>query len=95
MVHMEKIIVKVLGPEVACNNCRALQKNVEEAIKEVSSPRFEFEVRHENAASKENIEKFGLLKLPATVAREFILFQGSVPSKEEIVKKLRTLLKQL
>ncbi|MHA1793265.1 MAG: thioredoxin family protein [Promethearchaeota archaeon] len=88
-----KITIKVLGPETPCKNCMSALKNVKEAIQQLSIPDHDFEVKHENMASRENIETFGLLKGPAIVAQEHVLFQGSVPAAGKIVKKIKELIK--
>ena len=95
MMNMEKIIVKILGPEIPCRNCTTTQKNVEEAVKRLAFPDFEFDVRHDYIASEENVEKFGRLRSPAAVANDYVLFQGEVPPVEKIVKKLEDLVNLL
>nr|MDO8112442.1 thioredoxin family protein [Candidatus Sigynarchaeota archaeon] len=85
---MKTIIIKVLGPKIPCNNCVTAQKNVEDAIKQVIFPDLEFVVVHDDIRSKEHLEKFGLLKSPAIVAGDYVLFQGMIPPVEKIAKKL-------
>ncbi|NMC05208.1 MAG: thioredoxin family protein [Candidatus Lokiarchaeota archaeon] len=85
---MRKIQIQVLGPKIPCNNCIAAQKNVEDAVKRVLFPDVEFDVVHEDIASKETLEKFGLLKSPAIVAGEYVLFQGMIPNVDKVAKKL-------
>jgi len=82
------IVVQVLGPKNPCNNCIATQKNIESAIMRVVFPDVTFEVKHEDITSKEIIEKFGVLKSPAVVAGDLVLFQGIIPPVDKAAKIL-------
>ena len=83
-----KIKVQVLGPKIPCSNCINAQRNVEDAVKRVVFPDVEFDVIHNDIASKEILEKFGLLKSPAVVAGDYVLFQGMIPPVDKVAKKL-------
>ncbi|MHA1793319.1 MAG: cation:proton antiporter domain-containing protein [Promethearchaeota archaeon] len=53
------------------------------------------EVKHDNIASRENIEKYGLLRSPAIVAEGNVLIQGKVPNLDEIERKISDLVELL
>ncbi|MBN2149931.1 MAG: thioredoxin family protein [Candidatus Lokiarchaeota archaeon] len=85
---MKTITVKILGPSTPCNNCLATRKNVEEAVKKLNIHDVDIAVAHEDMASSENLAKYGVLKGPAIVAGDYVLFQGMVPPVEKIAKKI-------
>jgi small redox-active disulfide protein 2 len=77
-------IIKIFGGEPPCARCRAVEKGLNEAIKEMG---LDAQVVHVSALSEE-ADKYDILSTPAVVINEKLVVKGTVPSKEELKKIL-------
>jgi small redox-active disulfide protein 2 len=73
--------IKVLGP--GCIKCRTLEKNTQEALKELG---ISAEVRH--VTDLKEITNYGVFMTPGLVVDGKVKLSGKVASKEEIKKLL-------
>lgn len=76
------MVIKILGS--GCANCRKLQANVEEAVKELG-----IDAAIEKVKDLKDIVSYGVMKTPALVVNEQVKVMGRVPSVEEIKKLLQ------
>lgn len=77
-------IIKIFGGEPPCARCRAVEKGLNAAIKEMG---LDAQVIHVSALSEE-ADKYDILTTPAVVIDEKVVVKGTVPSKEELKKIL-------
>lgn len=75
------MIIKVLGS--GCSNCKKLEVNVKEAVKELG-----IEATVEKVEDFKDIMAYGVMKTPALVVDEQVKVMGRVPSVEDIKKYL-------
>ncbi|MDD3840843.1 MAG: thioredoxin family protein [Clostridia bacterium] len=75
------MVIKVLGS--GCANCRKLEANVKEAVKELG-----IEATIEKVQNFKDIAAYGVMRMPALVVDEQIKIAGKVPTVEEIKKYL-------
>lgn len=75
------MIIKILGP--GCANCKKLEANVKEAVKELG-----IEATIEKVQDFKDIAAYGVMRTPALVVDEQVKVMGRVPSVEEIKKYL-------
>jgi small redox-active disulfide protein 2 len=75
------MVIKVLGP--GCANCKRLEANVREAVKELG-----IEATIEKVQDFRDIATYGVMRTPALVVDEQVKVMGRVPSVEEIKKYL-------
>ncbi|MCX6816203.1 MAG: thioredoxin family protein [Candidatus Aenigmarchaeota archaeon] len=84
------VVVIVFGPDPPCVRCQAVKKNVENvAAKVFKTEKVRVEVRRANIASKETIQKYGILVSPALAINGVVKFMGRIPSEAEIEKEVR------
>lgn len=76
------MIIKILG--TGCSNCKKLEANVKEAVKELG-----IEASVEKVENIQNIMAYGVMKTPALVVNEQVKVMGRVPSVEDIKKYLK------
>ncbi|WP_373481912.1 thioredoxin family protein [Acetobacterium sp.] len=77
------MIIKVLGP--GCKNCKKLEANTREALKELG-----IEATIEKVESMEEIMTYGIMSTPALVVDEQVKFSGKIPSVKELKKYLQS-----
>lgn len=75
------MVIKVLGS--GCANCKKLEANVKEAVKELG-----IEVTIEKVQDFKDIAAYGVMRTPALVVDEQVKISGKVPTVEEIKKYL-------
>jgi small redox-active disulfide protein 2 len=75
------MVIKVLGS--GCANCKKLEANVREAVKELG-----IEATIEKVQDFKDIMAYGVMKTPALVVDEQVKVMGRVPSVEDIKKYL-------
>jgi small redox-active disulfide protein 2 len=75
------MVIKVLG--LGCANCKKLEANVREAVKELG-----IEATIEKVQDFKDIMAYGVMKTPALVVDEQVKVMGRVPSVEDIKKYL-------
>lgn len=73
--------IKILGG--GCINCRNLEKNVKEALKDLN-----IVANIEEVTDYKEIAKYGIMRTPGLVVDGKVLSYGRVPDKEEIKKML-------
>lgn len=74
--------IKVLGP--GCMNCVTLAKRVEEAVKELG-----IDAVITKVTDYQLIASYGVMKTPALVVDEKLLFYGRVPTVRELSEYLQ------
>lgn len=74
--------IKILG--TGCSNCRSLEKATREAVSELN---LDASVIKEEDIAK--IMGYGIMRTPALVVNEKVLFFGRVPSVNEIKEMLK------
>lgn len=77
------MVIKILGS--GCKNCKALEKNAQEAVKELGITA-EFEKVEDFAT----IASYGVLRTPGLVVDEKLMASGKVLSAEQIKEKLQS-----
>jgi small redox-active disulfide protein 2 len=75
------VVIKVLGS--GCANCKKLEANVREAVKQVG-----IDATIEKVQDFKDIMAYGVMRTPALVVDEQVKVMGRVPSVEEIKKYL-------
>jgi len=75
------MVIKILGS--GCANCKKLESNVREAVKELG-----IEATIEKVQDFKDIAAYGVMRTPALVVDEQVKVMGRVPSVEEIKKYL-------
>jgi len=80
--------IQIFGTEPPCARCKATEKVVREAVKELGYE--DIEVVKEDVFGEE-AEKLGIMMSPTTVIDGKILKTGGVPSKEEVKKAIEKL----
>ncbi|NLI92554.1 MAG: thioredoxin family protein [Peptococcaceae bacterium] len=75
------MIIKILG--TGCSNCKKLEANAREAVKELG-----IEAAVEKVEDIKAIMAYGVMKTPALVVDEQVKIMGRVPSVEDIKKYL-------
>ncbi|MEI6748191.1 MAG: thioredoxin family protein [Bacteroidales bacterium] len=75
--------IKILG--TGCSNCRNLEKSTREAVAELN---LDASVIKEEDITK--IMSYGIMRTPALVVNEKVLFYGRVPSVSEIKEMLKS-----
>ena len=75
--------IKILG--TGCSNCRNLEKVTREAVAELN---LDASVVKEEDITK--IMSYGIMRTPALVVNEKVLFYGRVPSVSEIKEMLKS-----
>lgn len=75
------MVIKVLGS--GCANCKKLEANVKEAVKELG-----IEATIEKVQNFKDIAAYGVMRTPALVVDEQVKIAGKVPTVEEIKKYL-------
>ena len=75
--------IKILG--TGCSNCRNLEKATREAVAELN---LDASVIKEEDITK--IMSYGIMRTPALVVNEKVLFYGRVPSVSEIKEMLKS-----
>jgi len=73
--------IKILGP--GCANCKKLEKNIKEAIKELG-----LNAEIEKVEDYNEIISYGVMSTPAMVVDGQVKFSGRVPSVADIKKYL-------
>lgn len=73
-----KTHIKVLGP--GCAKCKTLEKLTLEVVKE-----HQFEVEVSKVEDIMEIMNYGVMRTPALVINEKLVFSGLVPPKEDLV----------
>lgn len=82
-------IIKVFGGSPPCAKCKNLEKNLNEAVKELG---FYAQVVAVSALSDE-ADKYDIMITPTVVINEKVVVKGRVPSKQELRKILEEELK--
>lgn len=75
------MVIKVLVS--GCANCKKLEANVNEAVKELG-----IEATIEKVQNFKDIAAYGVMRTPALVVDEQVKIAGKVPTVEEIKKYL-------
>ncbi|MBC8587309.1 thioredoxin family protein [Acidilutibacter cellobiosedens] len=75
------MVIKVLGS--GCANCKKLEANVNEAVKELG-----IEATIEKVQNFKDIAAYGVMRTPALVVDEQVKIAGKIPTVEEIKKYL-------
>lgn len=75
------MVIKILGS--GCANCKKLEANAREAVKELG-----IEATIEKVQNFKDIMAYGVMKTPALVVDEKVKVMGRVPSVEDIKKYL-------
>lgn len=75
------MVIKILGS--GCANCKKLEANVREAVKEMG-----IKATIEKVQDFKDIMSYGVMKTPALVVDEQVKVMGRVPSVEDIKKYL-------
>jgi small redox-active disulfide protein 2 len=75
--------IKILG--TGCSNCRNLEKSTREAVAELN---LDASIIKEEEITK--IMSYGIMRTPALVVNEKVLFYGRVPSVSEIKEMLKS-----
>jgi small redox-active disulfide protein 2 len=70
-------IAKILG--TGCSNCRVLERVTLQAIQENS-----LNIEVQKVEDLQSIMAYGIMRTPALVLNEKVLFSGRVPTKTEI-----------
>jgi len=73
----EEMDILVLGP--GCINCETLEKRVRSAVHELNIKADIFKMSNINT-----IAQFGVMRTPALVVNDKVLFSGKVPTVEEL-----------
>ena len=73
--------IKVLGP--GCPNCKILEKKTIDAVAELN-----LDASIEKVEDIMKIMEFGIMKTPALVIDEKVVFSGRIPSESELKKLL-------
>ena len=76
------MVIKILGS--GCSNCKKLEANVKEAVKELG-----IEAEIKKVEDFKDIMAYGVMKTPALVVDEQVKSMGRIPNKEEIKKHLK------
>ncbi|QVK21153.1 TM0996/MTH895 family glutaredoxin-like protein [Mycoplasmatota bacterium] len=76
------MLIKILGG--GCANCDKLYANTEEAVKELG-----LNAEFEKVTDSIEIAKAGIMKTPALVVDDKVVFYGRVPTVETIKKYLK------
>ena len=76
------MVIKVLGS--GCMNCKKLEANSKEAVKELG-----IDAKIEKVESFKDILAYGVMKTPALVVDEKVKVMGRIASVEEIKKLLQ------
>ena len=82
--------IKVFGTTPPCMRCKAAEKVVKEAVKELGYT--DIEVTKEDVLSKE-AEKLGIMMSPAVAIDKKVIKVGGVPSKEEVKRAIEAIRK--
>lgn len=75
------MVIKILGS--GCKNCKTLENNVREAVKEIGIDAEVIKVE-----DFKEIMKYGIMKTPALVVDERVLSFGKVLKTKDIIKLL-------
>jgi small redox-active disulfide protein 2 len=75
------MLIKVLGP--GCMNCTTLAKRTEEAVKEM-----ELDAEIVKITDYQVIAAYGVMKTPALIVDEKLMFYGKVPTVNELKEYL-------
>jgi hypothetical protein len=81
-------VVIVFGPDPPCVRCQAVKKNAENIAAKLRKEGVRVEVRRANIASREAIQKYGILVSPALAINGVVKFMGRIPSEAEIEKEI-------
>lgn len=73
--------IKILGP--GCPNCKILEKKTIDAVAELN-----LDASIEKVEDIMKIMEFGVMKTPALVIDEKVVFSGRIPSETELKKLL-------
>lgn len=73
------MVIKILGS--GCKNCKTLENNVREAVKEIGIDAEVIKVE-----DFKEIMKYGIMKTPALVVDERVLSFGKVLKTKDIIK---------
>jgi small redox-active disulfide protein 2 len=77
----KKMIIKILGS--GCSNCKKLEANAREAVKELG-----IDAVIEKVENFQDIMEYGVMKTPALVVDEQVKIMGRVATVEDIKKYL-------
>lgn len=76
------MVIKVLGGE--CANCKKLMENAKKVAEELG-----IEAQFEEVKDYEKILGYGVMRTPALVVNEKLMFSGKVAGVEEIKEVLK------
>ena len=76
-----RVSIKVLGP--GCGNCRRLEAQTKEAIRQLS-----IDADLEKVEDITDIMSYGIMRTPGLVVNEAVVVSGRVPTVPEIVSML-------
>lgn len=82
--------IEVIGIEPPCKKCKALLENIRQALNELG---VQVEVVKVDALSDEVGERYGIVMTPALAIDGFIISEGKVLSKEQIVRIIKGMAK--
>ncbi len=88
--NMQKIIVKIAGPETPCDRCRKTKKNIEEALAALGD--YDSSIEHISLTDKTTLETYGSLKGPAVIINEYVVSEGDVPTQKQINRAIKQIL---
>ena len=77
--------IRVFGTVPPCMKCKAAEKTVREAVKELGYT--DIEVTKEDALSEE-AGKLGIMMTPTVMADKKVIKVGGVPSKDEVKRAI-------
>lgn len=76
------MVIKILG--TGCKNCKSLEANAKEAVKELG-----LDAVVEKVEDMKGIMSYGVMRTPALVVDEKVKVMGRVPKVEEIKEILK------
>ncbi|MGQ9544064.1 MAG: thioredoxin family protein [Candidatus Bathyarchaeia archaeon] len=87
---MREVKIEVIGSDPPCPRCKKTLENVEKVTSKLG---IRTNITYLSAASREIIEKYGILVAPALTINGAVKIIGRIPSEEEVEKILREVAK--
>lgn len=91
---MKEVSVEVIGVEPPCPRCNAAMRIVERVVSKLGSDLKNVKVCKLNIASREVVQRYGVLLSPALAVNGVVKVMGRVPSVEEVENLLREAAKE-
>lgn len=83
---MKEVRVEVIGTEPPCGRCQAVKKVIERVAEKLKQSGISVKIEKVNILSREVVQKYGVLVLPAVAINGIVKIVGRVPSPEEVEK---------